>query len=266
MEEWQKEISDGRRFQFGKNWTSFVNNSSVDELLSGSLLENLDIDKLVGDSILDIGCGSGIFSGIFFKKGRNVTSLDFDPKCVQVTKKLKKKLISTSAKNSWIIKRKSILDPSIEKLGQFDIVFSWGVLHHTGNMKLAINNSCALVRKSGHLVISIYNDQGWKSSSWLRIKQIYNANFLSRYAVILCFFPTFFLPILLTRILKRKNLRNPRGMHIWFDFLDWLGGLPFEVSSPSDIILDVEKNGFKCISFNSVGKKMGCNEFVFKKN
>ena len=52
-----------------------------------------------------------------------------------------------------------------------------------------------------------------------------------------------------------------RGMDAWHDLLDWLGGYPFEVARPDQIVAFYEKRGFReTKSRHCAG---GCNEFVF---
>src|SRR6202022_397244 len=54
----------------------------------------------------------------------------------------------------------------------YDIVHSWGLLHHTGDMHRAIANAACLVRPGGHLVIAIYN-RHWSSLLWKWIRGLY---------------------------------------------------------------------------------------------
>ena len=55
-------------------------------------------------------------------------------------------------------------------------------------------------------------------------------------------------------------------MNLWHDMLDWLGGYPFEVSTPENIKLYFKKKGYSLIKTNLCDGKMGCNEFLFRKN
>ena len=65
------------------------------------------------------------------------------------------------------------------------------------------------------------------------------------------------------RLVKGAPLE--RGMSIWHDMHDWLGGLPFEVSTPTKISDFLSRRGFRCYKINTVGGRAGCNEFIFRK-
>ncbi len=161
---YSKEIAAGERFEFGKNWTSFLrvlNAERIQEAIT-SLQTMLEIHTLDNKTFLDIGCGSGLFSLAARMLGGSVYSFDYDPQSVACTKELEKRYFSND--ENWIINEGSVLDQGyIQTLGQFDIVYSWGVLHHTGSMWQAIENVVLPVSLEGNFYISIYNDQGRRS-------------------------------------------------------------------------------------------------------
>ena len=162
-------------FSFGANWLEFskiMNEKRINEALL-SLKKMLGCDTLVGKSFLDIGCGSGLFSLAARKLGARVYSFDSDGQSVQCTSQLKNYFFKND--DNWIVVKGSVLDRSfIASLGTFDIVYSWGVLHHTGSMWNALEYVIPLVSKNGKLFIAIYNDQGQSSLFWLKIKMLYN--------------------------------------------------------------------------------------------
>ncbi|MBI4698791.1 MAG: class I SAM-dependent methyltransferase [Nitrospirae bacterium] len=268
----EKEVEDGKRFEFGKNWKSFLSVLD-DERISqaeNSLRQMLEINDLKGKSFLDIGSGSGLFSLAARRLGARVHSLDYDPQSVACTSELKKRYFPDDDK--WIVERGSVLDRRyMEDLGKFDIVYSWGVLHHTGHMWKALENACIPVKIDGLLYIAIYNDQGIKSRIWLKIKQFYCYGSFAKYITVAVFFPFFFLKRLLVDLLSFRNpirryaeYKKNRGMSVIRDWIDWLGGLPYEFAKPEDVIYFYEDKHYSLIKLKIdklVSKDM--NEFIF---
>ena len=165
------------RFEFGKNWRSFI--ELVDEArissAQDSLRQALQVPTLSGRTFLDVGCGSGLFSLAACRLGARVRSFDYDPESVLATTELRHRF---AAGSEWVIEQGSILDPQfLAGLGRFDIVYSWGVLHHTGQLWRALDATARLVAPGGGLLyVSIYNDQGLMSRVWRRVKRRYNTS------------------------------------------------------------------------------------------
>jgi len=133
-----REIRD-RRFRFGDNWLDFARTLSADQLTEAerSLRRLLQRDTLAGQSFLDIGSGSGLFSLTARKLGARVHSFDFDKDSVACTTQLRERYFTGD--RDWTIEQGSILDDNyVRGLGTFDVVYAWGVLHHTGAMHDAL--------------------------------------------------------------------------------------------------------------------------------
>ena len=259
-----EEIKAGNRFAFGKNWSRFLvllDDNRIREA-EQSLCNMLKVSNLRGKRFLDIGSGSGLFSLAARRLGAKVHSFDYDQESVFCTNKLKHRYFMDDS--SWSVEHGSVLDEKyISELGCFDVVYSWGVLHHTGKMFESFQNIIPSVAIDGLLFISIYNDQGITSKYWLLIKKAYNQNIVIRYLLIAVHTPYLFLMRWLVRALTGR-LAIEKGMSLWHDMIDWLGGYPFEVAKPETIFHYFQDRGFTLEELKTCGGKMGCNEFVFR--
>ena len=53
-------------------------------------------------------------------------------------------------------------------------------------------------------------------------------------------------------------------MSRWHDCVDWIGGYPFEVAKPGDVVDFCGRHGFEPVK--TVARDgLGCNEFVFQR-
>lgn len=258
------------RFEFGKNWAKFLAAMNEERIREAelSLKKTLRVEDLVGKSFLDIGSGSGLFSLAARRLGARVHSFDYDPNSVGCTQELRQRYRPGDVE--WTIERGSALDEEyLRSLGQFDVVYSWGVLHHTGNMSEALKNAAVPVRCGGKLLISIYNDQGLMSRWWTRVKVAYNRLPRAlRFVVIVPSFmilwgPTFIHDTIRLRPLHTWRADRGRGMSAWHDLVDWVGGYPFEVAKPEKIFEFFHERNFELEGLRTCAGGLGCNEFVF---
>jgi 2-polyprenyl-3-methyl-5-hydroxy-6-metoxy-1,4-benzoquinol methylase len=265
------------RFAFGKNWRQFLTVLNDDRiaLAEKSVQTLLQSNDLTGLRLLDIGSGSGLFSLAARRLGATVSSFDYDQDSVGCTSELRRRYFD--ADEGWTVQQGSVLDKDfLRTLGQFDVLYSWGVLHHTGDMWQAFENVVPLVAPGGKLAISIYNDQGSWSRRWRLIKRIYNSlpGFLKPLFSLLILAPRELKYLLLDSIRLRPwayfaNIRHYsshslRGMSYWYDLKDWIGGYPFEVAKPEQIFDFFFERGFILQHMTTVAGGHGCNEFVFQ--
>jgi 2-polyprenyl-6-hydroxyphenyl methylase/3-demethylubiquinone-9 3-methyltransferase len=273
-----EEVQQGQRFQFGENWSVFLkvlDDERIEEA-EASLREMLDLQDLTGLRFLDIGSGSGLFSLAAVRLGAaHVYSFDYDPSSVGCAQELRQRYASADA--GWTIGQGSALDAEyLRSLGQFDIVYSWGVLHHTGDMWTALENTVGAVADGGRLFISIYNDQGPRSHLWRMVKRLYNAlpAPLRVPFTLLVMVPREGLTALKATALGRPqdyvrgwtNYKRSRGMSRWHDLVDWVGGYPFEVATPEQIFDFARTRGFTLERLRTCGGGLGCNQFVFRRS
>lgn len=261
------------RFEFGNNWKKFLGNLTEERITEAekSLQLWLGRENLEDMSFLDVGSGSGLFSLAAKRMGAHVFSFDYDQESVNCTKYLKDKFYKDDA--NWHVEQGDILNKRyLSHFDKYDVVYSWGVLHHTGHMYEAFDNISHLVKEEGILFISIYNDQGRESRKWKKIKKMYNKcpKGLRFLILIPCFiklwFPSFVYDItkgrpFATWITYTKN----RGMSPWRDVIDWVGGYPFEVAKPEEVFQFFKDRGFSLNKLETAGKGIACNQYVFIK-
>lgn len=264
-----------KHFSFGKNWQIFLktlNDERVEEAKK-SLINFLGgEDKIKGKSFIDIGCGSGIFSLVAYLLGaKKIVCVDVDEFSVSCAEYLKQK--KGNPKNWEIIKGSALDEKFINSLGHFDIVYSWGVLHHTGKMYEALKNVAMLVEPSGVFYLAIYNNNTQykiegTSRFWAKAKRTYNnSNLVVKKIIELTYTAYYFIGLAM-------NLKNPityiksystlRGMSFRTDIKDWLGGHPYEYATVDEITDYFEKLNFKSKKINRA-RSIGCNEFLLKK-
>lgn len=259
------EVASGDRFEFGENWTRFLTTLNEERIRAAekSLLAMLRTESLSGKRFLDIGSGSGLFSLAARRLGAAVFSFDYDPKSVACTSELKRRYFDGDS--NWTVTEGSVLDKDFTaRLGVFDVVYSWGVLHHTGQMYEALSAASERTAANGQLFIAIYNDQRFISRYWLKVKRIYNRSVVGKIAMTVLHAPYLFGAQWLVRAATGRLARE-RGMSMWHDMFDWLGGYPFEVAKPETVFAYFRDRQFELENLITCGGRMGCNEFVFRK-
>jgi len=268
-----QEVSRGERFEFGANWRQFLTTLNDERIKNAerSLCRMLGTADLCGKKFLDIGSGSGLFSLAAKRLGAEVHSFDYDSESVACTRELKSRFFA--ADPAWSVDEGSALDEAyLASLGKFDVVYSWGVLHHTGNMQQALRNAILPVADNGQLFVAIYNDQGVTSKIWKIVKKVYCTGRPGRILISFLFIPFFAARSIAVGIIKHRNplkkfstYKSERGMSIYHDWIDWLGGHPFEVAKPEEIFQFYKHHGFDLENLVTTNR-FGCNQFVFRRN
>lgn len=260
-------------YAFGKNWKSFlpyINEESVRQA-ENSLKEFIPLESLEGKSFIDIGCGSGLSSLAAFRLGASpITSIDVDEDSVACCERLRDE---AGGPDSWRVLHGSVLDKKfLATLGMFDIVYSWGVLHHTGDMWPAIRNAADLVNPDGYFYIALYNRTYGLGGSerWTRRKRAYvqasRAGKLFREYLYMAQEIGWMLLRFRNPITFIRSYRSHRGMSWRRDVSDWLGGYPFEYASVEEVFRFMKKAypDFVLQDLKTTNY-IGNNHFIFKR-
>lgn len=265
------------RFAFGANWKKFIAHIDEERIQASirDLRRLIQEETLDDKAFLDIGCGSGLSSLAAHRLGARVHSFDYDPNSVAATTAVRDRFAAHG--RQWVVEQGSALDDGyMRALGCYDIVYSWGVLHHTGDMWRACDLAAKAVRDGGKLALAIYNDQGGASRRWSIIKRCYVRSPMLIKAAIVALVGLFFEGrAMAIRMLRLQNplplsdwrkRRNDRGMSVFHDLIDWVGGYPFEVAKPEEVFCFFRRRGFILEHLKTCGGGHGCNEFMFRKS
>jgi 2-polyprenyl-6-hydroxyphenyl methylase/3-demethylubiquinone-9 3-methyltransferase len=250
-------------FKFGENWASF--SRQLDEARIGQAMTSLEslfgVGALKGRSFLDIGCGSGLFSIAAARLGaRKVVGMDVDPVSVSTSEENAARWLEANG-SRMLFQQSSTLDAhQMNTIGKFDLVYSWGVLHHTGEMMKALEITAKRVDAGGLLMIAIYN-RHWSSPVWRFIKWLYNrAGKVGRKIMIWAFTPVIFTAKFLVTF--KNPLKMARGMDFMHNIVDWVGGYPYEYASVAEMTGILERLGFTMRLVRPAAVPTGCNEYV----
>lgn len=267
---YEKDYKNLNHFSFGKNWQNFLSSLTEQRIkVAKKSLQDWLGNNLKNKTFVDVGCGSGLFSLAAYKLGaKQIVSIDVDEFSLRCAKELHKR---EGSPTNWTIHAGSALDEKFMKsLGSYDIVYSWGVLHHTGDMYAALKNTSSLVAPKGRLFIALYNNNQkimeGTSPFWLKIKSFYNScGALHKKTLEIIYIVYYIVGLTLngvnpiTYITRYDSLR---GMSFWIDIKDWLGGLPYEYASIETIVKFFNRAGFKA-DRTRAARSIGCNEFLF---
>lgn len=257
------------RFQFGKNWHGFVKRNFTQErceVAKQRILNFIGRANLEDLDFLDIGCGSGLHSLAAWEAGaRRVHSFDYDPNSVAATTLLWER---AGRPANWTVERGDVLDKDyIAKLGKWNFVYSWGVLHHTGAMWDAVRNAQSTVAEDGLFYIALYSlDPQPEWRMWLDVKQRYvKGGWLTHRKLEWWYIWNYYLyrdwRNLPTFIRRVWNHKFQRGMDLFADLRDWLGGWPMEFAGDQETV-DLLEGGHGFTLTNAATGE-ACSEFLF---
>jgi len=257
-------------FAFGENWTRFLASLSDQQIEQATrAVSALVARDLRAKTFVDVGSGSGLSSLAARRLGARVYSFDYDAQSVACTQELRRRFFPGD--EAWTVAQGSVLDEQyLSTLGQFDVVYSWGVLHHTGQMWVAIENAARLVRAGGLFIIGIYNFRGGRrgTATWTRLKRWYckaprwqQAGWESAY---LAWDLVSIAAVGRNPLRKIREYHSGRGMSWRHDAIDWLGGYPYEAATPGQILEFVRRKFNFVLTRQNIDLQLGVSEFVFE--
>jgi SAM-dependent methyltransferase len=265
-------------FGFGKNWAEYaekIGEAEIKEAVDG-LSRLLGEERLDGKRFLDIGCGSGVHSLAALLSGAaEVVALDIDPDSVTTTRAV---LDRHFPDGNFKVEQRSVFELEPTELGKFEVVYSWGVLHHTGDMYRAVRSAASLVAHSGIFIFALYR-KTWLCRLWKMEKHWYahtspEAQSRARSVYMLAFKTGF---LLTGRNFNHyvQQYHGKRGMDFYHDVHDWMGGWPYESISAEKVRQLMHGLGFsEARSFVGRGRLLGryssifgsgCDEYVYRR-
>tara|TARA_Y100001968_G_scaffold332789_1_gene392263 strand:+ start:3321 stop:4262 length:942 start_codon:yes stop_codon:yes gene_type:complete len=146
---------------FSKQWDTYKEGRALltDPKFKNNVTKILCKEELLvdeswfkGKKVLDAGCGNGRWSYGFAKMGADITCIDINQSAIEETKKA---LVSFNVNKTFI--QTSLEDlPNHLNDETFDLVFSWGVLHHTKKFNQSFENICRYCKEQGLLYLYLY--------------------------------------------------------------------------------------------------------------
>ena len=265
-------------FAFGHNWSDYADKILDDQIFEAknALRRLLGDEALAGKRFLDIGCGSGLHSLAALQLGAaEVVAMDLDPESVATTERVLRRFAPTGA--SYRVIQRSVFDLNIADLGSFDVTYSWGVLHHTGNLYEALARAGAMTTPSGLFVFALYR-KTWLCRFWTFEKRWYAAASAKWQEYARRIYIRLFSIGLLISGRKfadyKESYRSNRGMDFYHDVHDWMGGYPYESISNREVDDLMTSTGFQARRlFLSTKRQIfgrhvgffgsGCDEYVY---
>ena len=110
-----------------------------------------DFQKWSGRTVLEIGCGVGIDTARFARAGADITAIDLTEAAVSLANQLLE--LEGLPGEAVVANAEQLPFPD----GRFDLVYSWGVLHHTPNIDQAMAEVHRVLKPGGQVRMMLYS-------------------------------------------------------------------------------------------------------------
>lgn len=124
----------------------------------------IPLKSLWGKRVLEIGCGMGLHSELMARAGANLTSIDLSETSVMATKR--RFALKGLKGDIRQIDAEHINFPD----GEFDFVWSWGVIHHSSHTGRVIRDIHRLLKPGGECRVMVYSLAGMPAYITMMLK------------------------------------------------------------------------------------------------
>jgi ubiquinone/menaquinone biosynthesis C-methylase UbiE len=121
--------------------------------------------EMRGRAVLEVGCGMGFMAGLWAGNGSNITAVDLNPVAVEMTKK----------RFEFFSLPGMVQEADGENLpfsdNSFDYVYSWGVLHHSPDVRRSVAELWRVLKPGGKAGVMLYNRESFLARYLIRFQE-----------------------------------------------------------------------------------------------
>jgi ubiquinone/menaquinone biosynthesis C-methylase UbiE len=122
-----------------------------------------DFEVARGQTVLEIGVGLGTDHVQFARAGADLYGVDLTDRSIELVKR--RLQLEGLRSQLQVADAESLPFPD----ASLDVVYSWGVLHHTPDTRRAVAEAARVLRPGGRICVMVYSRHAWVSYGlWLR--------------------------------------------------------------------------------------------------
>ena len=126
-----------------------------------------EFERWRGKRVLEIGCGIGTDTISFARHGAQVTAVDLSEKSLEIARR-RADVFGLGDRITFVLADSERLSDALAA-GDFDLVYSFGVLHHTPHPDRALAELRRYLKPGGALKLMVYHRASWKVL-WILLK------------------------------------------------------------------------------------------------